>query len=201
LRRRFLTCLTLVLLVWAVAAFAQHEAAEHGESVGEASHELLWKAANFVILAGLLGYFLYKKAGAFFRSRTEAIRKGIEEADRLRVEAEARAAEIGRRMDNLQAEIEELRARAGAEMSAENERLRRDTQAALGKIREQAEQEIAGAAKAARHEVQEHAAQIAIELAAAKIKSLLSVGADQRLVSAFLDDLEKSSRKPPKELN
>ena len=52
--------------------------------------EIYWKWANFIILAGVLGYFVYKKAGAFFRSRTETIRQGIEEADRLRRDAERR---------------------------------------------------------------------------------------------------------------
>jgi F-type H+-transporting ATPase subunit b len=182
-------------------ALAQHAAAEHGESAEQGSHELLWKLANFAILAGVLGYFIHKKAGTFFRSRTDAIRKGIDEAGRLRHEAEARAADIERRIENLQTEIEELRAHARTEMSAENERLRRDGEAALGKVREQAEQEIAGAAKAARHEVREHAAHLAVELAAAKIKDLLTAGVDHRLVAAFLEDIEKPGRKPPKELN
>jgi F-type H+-transporting ATPase subunit b len=156
-------------------------------------NEIYWKWANFAILAGALGYFLYKKAGAFFRSRTEAIRQGIEEADRLRREADERAAGIERRMNNLQAEIEVLRKNARDEMAAENERLRRETQAVLQKIREQAEQEISSAAKAARHEVRAHAAELAVGLAAGKIRDRLTPAADDALVASFLDNLDRTS--------
>ncbi len=165
-------------------------------------NEIYWKWANFIILAGVLGYFIYKKAGAFFRSRTEAIRQGIEEADRLRRDAEQRAAEIERRMNNLQAEIDSLRKIAREEMAAENERLRRETEEGLQKIRQQAEQEISSAAKAARHEVRAHAAELALELAASKIRDRLNPATDDLLIASFLDELDRpAGAKPEKEIN
>jgi F-type H+-transporting ATPase subunit b len=164
--------------------------------------QIYWKWANFIILAGVLGYFIYKKAGAFFLSRTAAIRQGIEEADRLRRAAEERAAEIERRMNNLQAEIDSLRNTAREEMAAENERLRRETEESLQKIRKQAEQEIASAAKAARHEVRAHAAELALGLAAGKIRDRLSPAADDLLITSFLDELDHATvGKPEKEIN
>jgi F-type H+-transporting ATPase subunit b len=164
--------------------------------------EIYWKLANFAILAGGLGYLLYRRAGAFFRSRSDAIRQGIEEADRLRREAEERATEIERRMSNLQAEIEGLRKNAREEMAAENDRLRRETEEGIQKIREQAEQEISSAAKAARHEVRAHAAEMAVLLAAGKIRSRLTPAADDTLVASILDDLDQAgSGKTRKELN
>lgn len=165
-------------------------------------NEIYWKWTNFIILAGVLGYFIYKKAGAFFRSRTEAIRQGIEEADRLRRDAEQRAAEIERRMNNLQAEIDSLRKIAREEMAAENERLRRETEEGLRKIRQQAEQEISSAAKAARHEVRAHAAELALGLAASKIRDRLNPATDDLLIASFLDELERpAGAKPEKEIN
>ena len=164
--------------------------------------ELLWKWVNFAILAGALGYLVYKNAGAFFRSRTDAIRKDIEEADRLRQQAEARLAEMEERLKNLAAEVQALRTSAGQEMAAENERLRRESEESLRKIREQAGQEIASAVKAARHEVQAHAAELAVGLAATKIRSLLTPEADEGLVVSFLNDLEKpAGDSRSKELN
>lgn len=164
--------------------------------------QIYWKWANFIILAGVLGSFIYKKAGAFFRSRTEAIRQGIEEADRLRREAEQRAAEIERRMNNLQADIDSLRKAAREEMAAENERLRRETEESLQKIRKQAEQEIASAAKAARHQVRAHAAELALELAAGKIRAGLSPAADDLMIASFLNEVDRTpSGKSEKEIN
>jgi F-type H+-transporting ATPase subunit b len=164
--------------------------------------QIYWKWANFIILAGVLGYFIYKKAGAFFRSRTDAIRQGIEEADRLRRDAEQRAAEIERRMNNLQADIDSLRKTAREEMAAENERLRRETEESLQKIRQQAGQEISSAAKAASHEVRAHAAELALALAATKIRDRLSPAADDLLIASFLDEIDHTpSGKPEKEIN
>ena len=97
--RQFLSICLLLFALSGSLLFAQH-GAEGGQPAMEASsNELLWKWANFAILVGALGYLVYKNAGAFFGSRTEAIRKGMEEADRLRQDAEARVAqmeEIGR---------------------------------------------------------------------------------------------------------
>jgi F-type H+-transporting ATPase subunit b len=164
--------------------------------------QIYWKWANFAILVGVLVWLLYKRAGAFFRSRSDAIRQGIEEADRLRREAEERATEIERRMSNLQAEIEGLRKSAREEMAAENERLRRETGEGIQKMREQAEQEISSAAKAARHEVRAHAAEMAVLLAAGKIRGRLTPAADDALVASFLDDLDQpDGGKTRKELN
>ena len=179
--------------------------AQHGEEPGGeggSSHELLWKWANFAILAGGLGYLVYKRGGAFFQSRTEAIRRGIEEADRLRREAEARAAEVEARLRNLEVEIESLRSGAREELSAESERIRKETEVTIGKMREQAEQEIASAAKAARRQVRAQAAELALGLAAGKIRNRLTPPADEALVTSFLKDLEAGESKASgKELN
>jgi F-type H+-transporting ATPase subunit b len=201
LKRSIWYCLLVGVLLWSAQAFVLHAAEEHAKSAESAPSQLLWKWANFAILAGLLGYFLYKKAGAFFRSRTEAIRKDIEEAGRLRREAEERAAGIERRIENLQAEIEALRAGARAETTAENERLRLETEAGFEKLRRQAEQEISSAAKAARHEVQAHAAELAVDLAAGKIRARMTPATDEALAGAFLDGLGKTGGRPPEELN
>jgi F-type H+-transporting ATPase subunit b len=202
LKRAIWFCLLVGVLLWSAQAFVLCAAEEGGKSAEGGASQLLWKMANFAILAGLLGYMIYKKAGAFFQSRTEAIRKDIEEAGRLRQEAEERAATIELRMRNLEAEIESLRAGARAEMTAESERLRQEAEAGFEKMRRQAEQEIASAAKAARHEVRAHAAELAVDLAAGKIRARMSPTTDEALTGAFLDGIEKKPGvRPHEELN
>ncbi len=179
---------------------AAHGADDSGQ--GDATRQLLWKLANFAILAAGLGFLLRKKAGAFFRNRTDSIRKGIEEADRLHREAEARAAEVEGRLRNLEAEIESLRRGARAELAAESERIKLETGESVRKLQEQAEQEIASAAKAARRQVRAQAAQLAVDLAAGRIRDRLTLPADEALVTSFLKDLETGSRtRSGKELN
>ena len=66
----------------------------------------IWAWANFAILAGVLGYLIVKKGGPWFASRSQAIRKGIADAEEIRRKAEASAAEVDRRLAGLETEIE-----------------------------------------------------------------------------------------------
>ncbi len=189
--KRLCLASTLLLTVFATIGLLAQEASPGVKEVeAEDSKELFWKLVNFAILAGALGYFIYKKSGGYFLSRSESIRRDLSEADRLRREADERAAEIEARLRNLDAEIAALRAHAREEMAAENERLRQETAEGLRKIRAQTEQEIQSAAKAARQEVRSYAAQLAVGLAAEKIRARLDPRIDERLLLTFLNDLE-----------
>jgi F-type H+-transporting ATPase subunit b len=166
---------------------AQHEASGH-----EAQNEdktTFWKLANFAILAGLAGYLIYKKGGGFFTGRTGEIRKGLEEAAKLKAEAEARYQEVERRLSNLGVEIEALRERALQESSAETTRLREETDRELEKIHAQARQEILAAAKAARQRLRAYSAELAVGLAAGKIRDRLTPETDHALVASMVRDL------------
>jgi len=124
-------------------------AAKQGEAHEEAPipNEIWWKWANFAILVGVLGWLVSKNAGPFFRSRSESIAAGIAEATKTREDAEARAAEIERKVSNLTAEVEQLRRQAHEEIAREGERVRAETEAQIRKVQAQAQAEIASAAK------------------------------------------------------
>ena len=149
-----------------------------------------WKWANFAVLAAALGYLIRKYAPAFFRSQDENIRRALEEAARLKKEAEERAAGIERRMMNLQAEIDELRRTARQEVAAEGERVRQETGQQLEKVQALAEQEIAAAGIAARQQLKAYAAGLAIELAERRLRGEITPEADRRIVSGFLKGLQ-----------
>src|ERR1039458_9167825 len=96
--KRFAT-LALVVCFSAAPIFAEDQ---------EGGGLQVWKWANFVVLAGALGYLIGKKGGPFFAARSVKIRKDIVEAGEVRKEAETRAAEVDRRLANLEAEIAAL---------------------------------------------------------------------------------------------
>lgn len=175
------------LALFCLAALAAFAAEEGGHGAGMTG----WKWANFVLLAAGLGYLIARKAPAFFEGRTAEIRKGIEEAARMKAEAEARAAEIGRKLENIGAEIEALRAAARKEMEDEGRRVRQETAQQVAKIAAQAEQEIASAAKAASLELKAYAADLAVELAERQLRARLTAEAERRLVAGFLRELER----------
>jgi len=170
------------------AAFAQ-EPEKKPESFAE-RHELELKWANFLILAGALGYLIGKHAGPFFAARSGSIRKDMEESRQQRQAAEAQAAEVDRRLANLEKEIAALRGDSQAEAQAEIERMAQHTAAESAKIQAHAEREIASAGKAARSELKRYSAQLAVELAEGKIRARMTPQTQDALVRGFVRDLK-----------
>lgn len=186
---RRLAGMVLILGLAAVVprSFAQEQASEAQEEEG---HLLLWKWANFLVLAGGIGYLAGKNAGPFFAARGKQIRKDIVEAEEARKDAETRAAAVDRRLANLEAEIAALREESGREAQAESERLAKHTAAEIAKIQAHAEQEISAAGKAARMDLKRYAAELAISLAERKIRGRMTPGAQDALVRGFVRDLQ-----------
>jgi F-type H+-transporting ATPase subunit b len=149
-----------------------------------------WKWANFLVLAGGLGYLIGKKGGPFFAARSVKIRKDMMDAGEVRQEAETRAAEVDRRLANLEAEIAALRAVSGKEEEAEAGRLGRHTAAEVAKTQVRAEEEIAAAGKAARLELKRYCAELAVGLAEQKIRARMTPETQDALVRGFVKDLK-----------
>jgi len=182
------------------APAAGHEtgkAAESGESHGKGGHGNLeiWKWANFLLLAGVIGYFIGKNAGPFFSARSRKILLDMAEAGEQKREADARAAEVERRLANLQAEIDALRQEAQREQSAAEQQIRQQTAAEIAKIRMQAEQEIESAGKSARLELKRYSAQLAVDLAEQKVRGRMTPEVQDMLLRGFAGGLEPLS--PP----
>jgi F-type H+-transporting ATPase subunit b len=168
---------------------------EAAESPAEGEHGKLelWKWANFVVLAGALGYLVAKNAGPFFSARSQQIRKDMVEAQEARQQAEARAADVDRRLASLESEIAALRADSQREAQSERDRLARQTAADLAKIQAHAEQEIVAAGKAARSDLKRFSAELAIELAEQRIRSRMTPETQEALVRGFVHDLEPNA--------
>jgi F-type H+-transporting ATPase subunit b len=163
--------------------------AAHSEETGDAW--IVWKWANFVILAAGLGYLLAKHLPPLFRSRTEEIQKGISESQAMKRDAEKRAAEMDARLSTLGAEIERFRTQAHAEMEQEGARIRQETAKQIEKLQRQAEQEIESAGKAASRELKSYAAQLALDLATQRIQTRLDAATETGLADDFVRDLER----------
>jgi F-type H+-transporting ATPase subunit b len=160
-----------------------------GTETGEGSLQI-WKWANFLLLAGGLGYLAGKTLPPLFASRSQAISKDIAESDKIRRDAEARAADVERRLSGLEAEIAALRAESQKEARAETERLAAHTAAEISKIQAQSQRDIADAGKAARTELKRYAAGLAIHLAEQKIRGRMTPTVEDGLVRAFVRDLK-----------
>src|SRR5450631_3323839 len=107
------------------------ESAQPKHETAETSDDPLavWKWANFVLLIAGLGYLVAKSVPAMFRSRGEEIRKGIDEAQKVKQDAEKRAADMEARLAKLGADIEVFKIQAKSEMEQEGQRILQETAA------------------------------------------------------------------------
>jgi F-type H+-transporting ATPase subunit b len=154
-----------LLLLFALPLLAQE-----GGSAAKESSTLIWQWANFIILAGLLGWIIAKQGAPALAARTRQIQGGLEAGEKAKAEAEARAAAVNQKLANLEVEIASLRASSREEQDREAERIRREGEAEMARLHRQSEAEIEAAGKLAQLEVKRFAARLAIELAEQKIR-------------------------------
>jgi F-type H+-transporting ATPase subunit b len=138
-----------------------------------------------------LGYLIGKHVPPIFRKQSEEIQSALAEAAKIKQEAAAYAASVEARLANLQSEIQQLRESAHSEMIAESERIRRDTEHHVQRIREQSAQEISLMTRAAKDELRKYAAELAIGLAEERIRFRMNPATQASLAESFLHDLHE----------
>jgi F-type H+-transporting ATPase subunit b len=148
-------------------------------------------ALNFAIVAGAVVYLSKKNLPGMFRNRTASIQKAMQEARQASEDANRRLAEIETRLSRLDSEIAGMRATAEKDAVAEEARIKAAAVEDGRKIVESAEQEIAAAAKLARRELTNYAANLAVSVAARQIK--VDPATDQALVQGFARELSPKS--------
>lgn len=144
------------------------------------------KLSNLLLVAAVLVYAARKPLASFFASRSQAIRDQLMEAQKARLEAEARLNEINLRMSSLDDELRQLRAAAEIEAREEHERLVASADWEAEKILERARQEIEGLTRAAQLELKAHAAKLSVQIAEGKIRDEMTVEDERRLFARFV---------------
>jgi F-type H+-transporting ATPase subunit b len=184
------TALAAAVLTATSTARAEEKSAAAGGGAPSGSGGLkAWEWANFIVLAGGLGYIIRKNAGPAFEARGRHIRQAMLEAEEAKKEADSRAAAVELRLARLDDEVAALRAEAKREEQAEHARYIHHAAAEVAKIQARAEQEIAAAGKAARMELKRHAAELALGLAEQKIRARMTAETEDQLVRGYLEDL------------
>jgi F-type H+-transporting ATPase subunit b len=192
--------LGLCLTPFALAQEGKGEAKEEKKG-GMAEPSMFWVSANFVLLAALLGYVAVKQGGPFFNARAAEIRKGIDEAEKIKADSNAKIASINSKLGRLDAEIASLRESAAAERRSAEQRIKEETQLAIERIRAHAESEIETAGKSERVALQRYVAQLALELAETKVRARLTPNTEDALVQAFVNGLGSAPPVRPQSRN
>lgn len=138
---------------------------------------------NFLALAALLGWFLAKTLPKTFRDRNTAIQKHLVDARTATEEASARLNSVEERLSKLDDQIAALRAQADKDSALDEQRIKASVEDDKQKILAAAEQEIAAATSLARRQIQQFAAELAIDQAARKL--VVTAETDRLLVQSF----------------
>jgi F-type H+-transporting ATPase subunit b len=189
----------IVLAVWLVAvpatavfagaAAPQESHAGAAESGAEAGHgswkPTIYKLINFVLLVGLLVYFLRAPVGDYFRTRGETVRRELVEAATLRSEAERQLSDVRSQLAALPAELEDLRRRGEDEVVNEKARIKTATEKVREQLLERTRRDIEFQFRQARRQLLAHTADLAVSLARTRIERVITVEDQKRLIDRY----------------
>ncbi len=149
---------------------------------------------NLLLFVGILYYLLRRPISGALAARRENIRRDLTKAQEERDAAHAKLVEVEARLALLNTEVAAIRAQSEREAATERERLTRATEEETRKLREQAQREIEGAAKIAKHDLRRFAAEQSVTLAEEIIRRNIRPEDDARLVQTYVQELGGAKR-------
>jgi F-type H+-transporting ATPase subunit b len=151
-----------------------------------------WVAISFLLFAGLLLYFKVPgKVARTLDARSSAIAKELEEARRLRQEAEAILADYKRRTENAQAEAQAILSQAESDAAAYAKDARTAFDELITRRLNLAEQKIKLEEEKARKQIRAQAAELAVAAAEQLIEQKVSGKIAENMITASLDRIKK----------
>ncbi len=145
---------------------------------------------DFLVYVGLLVYFLRKPLQAFVEARRERIVHDIDEARKLREEAEAKLNDYQSRLDNLEAEIKGILDEARQAGEAQRKRILIDAAKSAERIRSDAKARIEQETRKLQHELRIKTVELAMQVAQKAIVEKISDKHRRRMVDEYITDLE-----------
>jgi len=160
--------------------------AGHGPTI-ENLHYLI----DFVVLLSVFVYFLRKPIANFVTERRESLVSEIEEAKKLRAEAEAKLADYDARLGNLQSEIDGIMDDARKAGEAERQRILVEATKAAERIRTDAKHRLDQEQRKLSHDLRVKVVEMALDIAETSVKQKIDQKAQDTFVSEYIDELDK----------
>jgi F-type H+-transporting ATPase subunit b len=183
----------LACLLAVPARAAQPEAspaAAETEAHGSDIVGMIARAVNFAIFAGTLFYFLNSPIRTYLAGRSGQIRSDLVNAAEMRQSAAAQIEEIDRKMKALPGELEALRTQGAEEIAAEEARIAAAAAAERTRLLEQTRREIDVQVRIAERELVSRAADLAVGVAAERIKKNITEDDQKRLIDRYVEQLK-----------
>ncbi len=149
-----------------------------------------WTLVAFVIFVGLVGKTIYQAATKGLDDRSDKIRGEIDEAEKLREEAQDLLAAYQKKQRDADREVEAIIARAGEEAERLTIQGRERLEQSLERRRQLATDRIAQAEAAAIERIRDLAIDVAIDAAHAVIADTLPAKRANTMIDAAIGELE-----------
>lgn len=175
-------CLALLVPVAALAS-GDAEEADH-------TAHFVWEWLNLLLLVGVLFYLVRKPVLAYLGDRRSGIQENLEGAERLLTDAQTRLQEWQAKVDDLDAEVADIRRLTQAAAELERERIIADAEKIAERIRRDAASAVERETRRARVALREEASELAVELAAGLLENSVTDQDRDRLVDEFVERLE-----------
>ncbi|MBV9948132.1 MAG: hypothetical protein JOZ69_14855 [Myxococcales bacterium] len=163
---------------------------------GKETPPFLAMLINFGILAAGYYYLGRKPIAAALQQRRDGVAREIEEAARMRQEAEARAKVYQAKLAKLDEEVRTTREALIRAGEAERDRIVADAEATAERMRKDAQFLVEQEMKQIRQDLWRETLQAAITTAEDLLKRRVSMGDQERLAEDYLADLGAKSRGP-----
>ncbi|MBF0458962.1 MAG: ATP synthase F0 subunit B [Nitrospirae bacterium] len=170
------------------AAYAEEEGAHHGTTLSQ----WFWLVVNFLILVGVLGFFLKKPVIKYFKERTELLENALNEAKEARVLAERALKEIEQKLKLKDEEIKKIIEAATLAAEADRDKLIAEGKEAAAEIDRLSRENIDYELKKAKDLIRQKAAEAVVELAAEKMRKSVNDNIAGMLIS---DSISKIGQK------
>ncbi len=172
------------------SATGEHEAAAHGDE----SHDAGWmptvaRVFNFLLLIGVLVYFLRTPLVQYLATRHTTIRRELVDAASLKATAQQQLESVRARLALLPGELKALEARGAEELAQERVRMKAATAEERDKLIERTRREIDLQFRVARRALVERTADLAIGLARTRIEQTITPADQARLVERYATEV------------
>lgn len=182
--------MSLITRCWLCVTLLLVSPAAHG-SGGFVWNEHGFYIVDFLVFVWLLWLGLRKPGRAFLDRRHETARVEMDEAMTIKAAAEERLHRYEQALDNLEAEVEEVRASFRADGDREHDRIIDQAENDADRVRRDATLTLGRESAQLRNDIERDVATSAMARAEALIRERMDEAGHRTLIQAFIDDLDK----------
>ena len=157
----------------------------------ELNRTLLFQIANFLVLMGLVYFFLFKPIKRFLAQRSESLQRAYTDIENSKAEAQKKLSEYTDLLSQAEHKIVHMKEDARTEALQERNRTIQEARAEARRLIDEGKQEIEGAVKDAREQLRKEVVGFVAALTEKVIRKSLKQEDQHRLIQETIESLKE----------